>query len=361
MARSRAAHSVALTVAAKAWIKSQPWYARQDDVDLDGPLLKQPLYLLLERHASHLLPRRDGEARHKSCAQCAGLSEIVRGVNAHVATLPPPAPAPAPAARTKRAARAPAAAPAPPPAVDPSALRRQRAVDDFQRWAAEQVRRKGPFKDGGSPEVCLPLESGALEARLRAMPPAYLSRLEAVDVTRVLLCEVGGQAVADLLDRVRQQRLELQVRDACLRSAARNKRKPRLSSVSRRVDAVNGRFTASPMPPTHRAFANAAYAAAASPAERVAKRRRDGLFDDVTKPHCDLAERINACAAPPAKKAKAPPTYWLSQSIKTKLGAIEDPGRQFAANIRATFGCGTTESLALAGRERRARARSAPG
>ena len=159
------------------------------------------------------------------------------------------------------------------------------------------------------------------------MPPPYLSRLEAVDVTRVLLCEVGGQAVADLLDRVRQQRLELQVRDACLRSAARNKRKPRLSSVSRRVDAVNGRFTASPMPPTHRAFANAAYAAAASPAARVAKRRRDGLFDDVTKPHCDLAERLAACAAPPAKKAKAPPTCWLPQSIKTKLGAIEDPGR----------------------------------
>ena len=73
MTRGRAAHSVALTDAAKAWIKSQPWYARQDDVDLDGPLLKQPLYLLLERHASHLLPRRDGEARHKSCAQCAGL------------------------------------------------------------------------------------------------------------------------------------------------------------------------------------------------------------------------------------------------------------------------------------------------
>ncbi len=198
------------------------------------------------------------------------------------------------------------------------------------------------------------------------MPPAYLSRLEAVDVMRVLLCEVGGQAVADLLDRVRQQRLELQVRDACLRSAARNKRKPRLSSVSRRVDAVNGRFTASPMPPTHRAFANAAYAAAASPAARVAKRRRDGLFDDVTKPHCDLAERLAACAAPPAKKAKAPPTCWLPQSIKTKLGAIEDPGRQFAANIRATFGCGTTESLALArrerkARERKARARSAPG
>ena len=85
-----------------------------------------------------------------------------------------------------------------------------------------------------------------------------------------------------------------------------------------------------------------------------------------TDPHCDLAERINACAAPPAKKAKAPPTCWLPQSIKTKLGAIEDPGRQFAANIRATFGCGTTESLALArrerkARERKARARSAPG